>query len=265
MPIGIGLALTAADVGTTAGVGAAGAGAAAAGAGGLSSIFPWLAGGNALVGAGASIFGASAQTKAEQEAIQAQLQMFNQASGYEQPFIQTGQNALQNYMTALPGLTQPFTAATLPSTPGYQFTLNQGEKGVQNSYAAMGLGSSGAALKGAADYTTGQAQSTYNQQLQNYLAQNQQIASLLYQPVQTGANAANALTGAAVGTGQGIASSTAGIGNAVAGGAAGVSNSLSGGLNSTLQYSLLQQLLQQRNPAGSVNNALGNNNPFQTG
>ena len=77
--------------------------------------------------------------------------------------------------------------------------------------------------------------------------------------------AANALTGAAVGTGQGIASSTAGIGNAIAGGAAGVSNSLSGGLNSTLQYSLLQQLLQQRNPAGSVNNALGNTNPFQTG
>lgn len=257
MPIGIGLA-----VADTVGGSVAGAGAAA---GGLSSIFPWLAGGNALVGAGASIFGANAQTKAEQEAIQAQLQMFNQASGYEQPFIQTGQNALQQYMQRLPGLTAPFTAATLPSTPGYQFTLNQGQKGVQNSYAAEGLGSSGAAIKGGADYTTGLAQSTYNQQLQNYLAQNQQIASLLYQPVQTGANAANALTGAAVGTGQGIASSTAGIGNAIAGGAAGVSNSLSGGLNSTLQYSLLQQLLQQRNPAGSVNNALGNTNPFQTG
>ena len=204
-----------------------------------------------------SIIGSNAQLKASQAAAQEQLSMFNTAAGYEQPFIQGGQNALQGYENALPGLTAPFSAATLPSTPGYQFTLNQGLKGTENSYAAQGLGSSGAALKGAADYATGQASNTYNQQLQNYLMQNSQIANLLYQPVQTGANAANALTGAAVGTGQGIASSLTGGGNAIAGGAAGVSNSLSGGINSALQYSLLQQLISSRaNPAATVNNAI---------
>lgn len=57
----------------------------------------------------------------------------------------------------------------LEQTPGYQFTLDQGLKSVQNSYAAQGLGSSGAALKGAASFATGLADQTYQQQLNNYL------------------------------------------------------------------------------------------------
>jgi hypothetical protein len=264
MPIGIGLALADTVGGSVAGAGAAGA------AGG--SILPWLLGGNALLGAGASIWGSSEQAKAEEKAIAAQLQMFGVAQNELQPFINAGQGseAWYNYLTGTGGsptgqgpsynpltapLTAPFTAANLPTTPGYQFTLNQGQKDTQNSYAALGLGSSGAAEKGAATYTTGLAQSTYNQQLQNYLTQNAQIANLLYQPAQLGASAASSLAGAAIGTGGGVASSTAGLGNALAGGAAGVSNSLSGGVNTALQYSLLQQLLG-RNSALNVNNAL---------
>jgi len=204
-----------------------------------------------LAGAGASLYGASKQTSAEQAAIQAQQQLFGVAQNELQPFITGGQNALTAYEKALPGLTAPFTAATLPSTPGYQFTLNQGLKDTQNSYAAMGLGSSGAAEKGAASYTTGLAQSTYNQQLQNYLAQNLQTANLLYQPVNTGVQAGGALAGAAVNTGQGISNSLTGIGNAQAGGAVGTANALTGGVNTALQYSLLQQLLSRN----SFNNA----------
>jgi hypothetical protein len=56
------------------------------------------------------------------------------------------------------------TQAELAATPGYQFTLNQGLQAVQNSAAAKGLGVSGAALKGAADYATGLADSTYQTQ-----------------------------------------------------------------------------------------------------
>lgn len=76
----------------------------------------------------------------------------------------------------LSALTQPFnpTMADLENTPGYKFTLNQGLQAVQNGYAAQGLGTSGAALKGAAQYASGLASTTYNQQLQNYLQQNQQ-------------------------------------------------------------------------------------------
>lgn len=59
--------------------------------------------------------------------------------------------------------------SALEATPGYQFTLGQGLKSVQNSYAAKGLGSSGAALKGAADYATGLSDATYESRLNDYL------------------------------------------------------------------------------------------------
>ncbi len=222
---------------------------------------PVAAIGSAVVGAGASIFGASQQANAAQQAIQAQQAALQQGYGFAgqqqaaaagtlNPFIQAGQSALGAYQAALPGLTKAFDASSLESTPGYQFTLGQGLKAVQNSYAAQGLGSSGAALKGAGAYATGLAQSTYNQQFQNYLQQNAQIGNLLYQPVGTGANAAGQLAGiygqlgaaglgAAVGTGQGIAGSTIQQGNALAGGAAGVSNALTGGINNALMYNYL--------------------------
>jgi hypothetical protein len=77
---------------------------------------------------------------------------------------------------ALPSVYQPWgtgadAQATLEQTPGYQFTLNQGLKSLGNSFASRGLGASGAALKGASQYTTGLADNTYNQQLQNNMAQ----------------------------------------------------------------------------------------------
>ncbi len=59
--------------------------------------------------------------------------------------------------------------AALEATPGYQFTRDQGLKATQNSFAARGLGSSGAAVRGAADYVTGLSNQTYEQRVQDYL------------------------------------------------------------------------------------------------
>lgn len=177
------------------------------------------------------------------------------------PWTSTGTNGQQttiggagsvfNPLTA--PLTAPFTAAMLPSTPGYQFTLSQGLKSTQNGYAAEGLGSSGAALKGAADYSTGLAQNTYQQQFQNYWAQNQNIANMLLGGATPGINATGnlagiysgaggALLGTATNAGQGIAGSIMGGGNALAGGAAGVANSLGGAANNLAMYYMLSKL-----------------------
>jgi hypothetical protein len=202
--------------------------------------------------------------------------MFNTAQNELNPYITAGDNALTSYNAALPTLTKPFDASMLASTPGYQFTLDQGLKSTQNSYAANGLGSSGAAEKGAASYATGLAQSTYNQQLTNYLTQNQQIANLLFQPVQTGANAAGALAGGAISTGQGISNALTGGGNAIAGAATGGANALTGGISTAMQYQLIQQLLASRggatNPSAVASGPMWGgtavpytNNPFTTG
>ncbi len=231
-----------------------------------------------IAGAGASLFGAGAQVSAEQKAIQAQQAMYRQglqtqkqyvgeAAGALDPYMQAGGSALDyyNYLTGVgpsptgagpsytpltAPLTAPFTAASLPYTPGYEFTLGQGLLAAQSGFAAQGLGTSGPAMRGAADYTTGLAQSTYNQQLQNYLMQNQQIANLLMGPAQIGAGAAGTLAGiyggagqaalsGATQTGAGVASGLAGIGNALAGGAAGVSGALS---NNLLMYAMLNRM-----------------------
>lgn len=221
------------------------------------------------IGAGGSILGAGigayAQTQAAGKAVSAEEAMYHQGLGWAQnmltgaqntlnPYISAGTNALTQYNAALPQLTAPFSAATLPSTPGYQFTLDQGLKSTQNSYAAMGLGSSGAAMKGAAGYATGLAQNTYNQQFGNYLAQNAQIGNLLFQPASLGAGSANTLAGVegqlgaaglggAVQTGGNVGNAIMGGGNAIAGAAAGSANALTGGANTYLQYLMLSNLM----------------------
>lgn len=228
-----------------------------------------LGGISAIGGIGSSIIGGLFQNNAANKAIGAEQGMFNTAYNALYPYINNGETAwskLAPLIGLAPGtnpktaqLTAPFSAATLPSTPGYQFSLSQGLKGTQSGYAAEGLGSSGAAEKGGAQFAQGLAQNTYQQQFQNYLAQNQQIYNMLYGPYAQGAGAASSLGGLATNTGGQLGSTLVGQGNALAGAAGGVGQSIAGGANTVLQYNLLQQLLASRNnPAATVNNA----NPF---
>jgi hypothetical protein len=101
----------------------------------------------------------------------------SKAAGYQTPYMNLGSQAAGTLGTELNQLTAAYnpTVSQLESTPGYQFDLSQGLESTQNGFAAKGLGVSGAALKGAANYATGLAQNTYAQQAQIY-NQNQQRA-----------------------------------------------------------------------------------------
>ena len=72
---------------------------------------------------------------------------------------------------------------SLENTPGYQFTLQQGEQGVQRSAAANGTLLTGGTLKALAGYDAGLASQTYQNAVNNALG--------LYQ---TGLNAVNDTT-----------------------------------------------------------------------
>jgi len=201
---------------------------------------------------GAAGLGGYFQNLAGKNASQTEMNAFAQASGIESPWITGGMGAYNQYLNltgAGPGgnpltapLTKPFDPSMLASTPGYQFTLGQGLKSTQNSFAAEGLGSSGAAEKGSAAYTTGLAQSTYNQQFQNYLTQNQQIGNMLLAPAGIGAQAANTLAGGALSTGAQIGSNTLGQGNSLGGAAVGGA----GGISNALMMPFILQLLQSK-------------------
>jgi hypothetical protein len=210
-----------------------GVGAAVAAAGAASAI------GGVVTGLNASDAAKSAgqlQSDAANRAVDAQLAMYNQTRGDLAPYRALGENALLPF-TQLTGtneggnpLTAPLTAPFRPTldqlqgTPGYQFSLDQGLKATQNAFTAQGLGRSGGALAGAANYAEGLAGTTFQDQFKNYLAQNQQIYNMLAGPVTTGAGAAGL-------TGQLGMQATTTANNFLTGGAAAQGAGLVGGAN----------------------------------
>jgi hypothetical protein len=125
--------------------------------------------------------------------------------------------------------------ARLAQTPGYQFALQQGLQATQSGFAAQGLGQSGAALKGAAQYSEGLASTTYQQQVQNAM-----------QAVGMGQSAAAGLGSlgqtAAAQAGQfGTSGAAAG-----AAGVVGAGNALGGALQSAAISPYIQQSLQSQ-------------------
>lgn len=113
--------------------------------------------------------------------------MFNQLQQNLQPYLQGGNTGLTGLlgMLGLPegqagenaGLSNllrtpfSFDASNLENTPGYQFTLQQGLKSLNNQNSAQGLGLSGAQQKGLLQYATGLANQTYGDQYNRALQQ----------------------------------------------------------------------------------------------
>lgn len=134
-----------------------------------------------------------------------------------------------------------FDATDLENTPGYQFTLGQGTRAVNNQAAASGLNLSGAQLKGVSDYTTGLAQNTYNQQYQNALntfntnynqGQNQ-LASLM-SLLGVGQNSAAQVGASGLSSANAVGNQLTNAANATAQGQIAAGNAQSNSLNSAL-------------------------------
>ncbi|MDE2105082.1 MAG: DNA transfer protein p32 [Patescibacteria group bacterium] len=157
--------------------------------------------GGAVVGGVASFAGSSKAAKTSQNiANQSNTltkQMYDTTRSDLMPYQQFGQQGMANLNDRMGYLTTPFsmTQSQLEQTPGYQFNLYQGLKAVNNEMGARGLLNSGAVMKGAANYATGLADSTYMDQFNMDQTQKQNIYNRLLGVVQTGENAA-AQTGA---------------------------------------------------------------------
>lgn len=242
-------------------------GVTAAVVGGVGSLVGGLA------GADASRSAANTQSDSARYAADLQNQQWQQTQKNLKPYMDLGSSAINPLLSAMGynvtknddgtytfGSTDPNnplqqrfaapTAEQAAATPGYQFTLDQGLKSVQNSAAARGLGTSGAALKGASTYATGLANSTYNDVFNRAL----QTFNTNYS---SAANNVNRLSGL-VGNGQNAAATNGSLGAAAAGnigntlmsganaqasGAIGGANALTGALNgignSAMTYGLL--------------------------
>jgi endosialidase-like protein len=215
--------------------------------------------GAGILGAGASIYGgsqaASAQEKSAQDATNAQLQMFNVTQQNLEPYNTTGQSALAKENALAGNFNYTPTMAQTEQTPGYQFNLNQGLKATQNAAAARGLGTSGAALKGAASYATGLADSTYQNQFNNALQSYQTNLGGYQNLANLGENAAAGVGNAAQATGASIGSNLIGSGNAQAASYMNAANAVSGGaqsgVNGMLTNNLINTMANNNNAANS--------------
>jgi hypothetical protein len=207
--------------------------------------------GGGLISAGGAQAAANEQLQATQLGIQYQIQNKAQLQGMLQPYMNTGQSGLNQLTANIGSLTTPFnpTMASLAATPGYQFTLGQGEQGVANAYSGQGLGAgvtggatamtpSGPGAKGAINYAENLASTTYQQQFQNYLGQNSQLFNMMMGQAGLGEQAAgtyggvsqsatNAISGLTSAGGAAQAAGTQSAANAIGQGVTGATSGLS--------------------------------------
>lgn len=172
--------------------------------------------------AGAVIGGHAAKKAAKTQAASAQAgidevkRQFDLGRADLEPWRTAGGQAIgQGYAMLQPGY--DYTAS-----PGYQFRLDEGLRGVQNSAAAKGLLQSGGTLKGIDKYAEGMAAQDFNDQFNRMMA----VA---------GGGQQAATSGAQMGqqAGQSVADLLTQAGNAKASGYVGQANSWLNGLNNT--------------------------------
>lgn len=138
--------------------------------------------GTAIIGAGASLFGgkqsadaakdaAKQQKKATKLTIKAQEKALERQIGLQEPFRQTGVNALADYGTA--SQYTPFGMPQFEADPGYNFRMAEGMKGLERSAAARGILQSGGTLKGIQEYGQNLASAEYDNAFRRYLTERQ--------------------------------------------------------------------------------------------
>ncbi len=123
--------------------------------------------GSAVIGGISQSYAASkaadAQKEAADKSIALQQQQYQQTRSDLEPYRTVGANATDQLTSRLPELTSDISIDpnVLENSDYYKFASTQGQKAVTNAAAARGLGTSGAALKGAAAFAKGLATDTY--------------------------------------------------------------------------------------------------------
>jgi len=223
-------------------------------------VFPLIAA--ALIGGAASIasgfIGASAADKAAKaqetaanNSLALQKQQYEQSRADSLPWMEAGKAALAQYQGEL-GLSttgadgQPFQSQ-FTATPGYDFRVAEGEKGIVNNLAALGMRGSGAALKAVERFRQDYASNEYG----NYMSRLGGVAGMGQQQAQT-----NAATGANFAANAGNTMQQAGAARAsgYVGGANAWTNSLANFSNNAA--GMLGKLDNKWNPIGAGGNSL---------
>jgi hypothetical protein len=134
-----------------------------------------------LGGMAGGLYNFYGQEKVDKGILEAQLKAGEQASQLLNPYYQTGTQANQRLSDRLMGGFN-FNQADLYNDPGYQFAVEQGQRGLNTQAAASGLLGSGRALKEATQYGQGMAEgqfnNVYNRNLNKFNIENAALQNL---------------------------------------------------------------------------------------
>lgn len=151
-------------------------------------------GGSAVLGAVMSSRAAGAQSAAADKATALQGQSLAAQQANEAPYQAAGVNALAKAQD--PRFQQDFNQSMFKESPGYQFSLQQGQSALNAANAASGNNVSGAGLAALSNYNVGSANQEYQQAFNNYQTQQNNQFGRLSQIAGMGAGA-NAQSNAA--------------------------------------------------------------------
>lgn len=223
--------------------------------------------GGGLIASSAAKKAANTQAQAARDAAAVQREMFEKQTALQEPFRQAGLTAQQQIMQLLgiggdqaaPGygsLAKSFGAQQFQQDPGYAFRQSEGMKALERSAAARGGLLSGGTLKGIQRFGQDLASQEYQNAFNRYQVERAARLNPLQSLMGSGQSAANTLTSAAGGLGQGIAGTEMAGGQARASGYVGSANALAGALGSigqtALQYPMYQAQIDylKRPPSG---------------
>lgn len=127
-------------------------------------------GASSLVGFAGSQMAAGKTADAMNGANAINQEMFNYQKAQEKPYQEAGVKALGGMQD--PRFQHDFSMSDFNTSPGYQFSLQQGQNALNAANAASGNSVSGAGLAALSNYNVGSANQEYQQAFNNY--QNQQ-------------------------------------------------------------------------------------------
>lgn len=180
--------------------------------------------GSAVIGGVSKAYGAKkasdAQQAAAERAANAQMEMYERTRADLAPYRELGTKYSKELDERMPFLTSPieFTQEAIENTPGYKIQKRLGEKAIQNSAAARGLGVSGAALRGAIEFNKDLNLTTYKDQFALENTNRTNAYNRLREVTDIGRQAAGATATAGQSAASGAASAYIGGGNAAAAG-----------------------------------------------
>lgn len=180
---------------------------------------------------------AGAQKDAANSAGATQLELDRRAREDNAPWLKAGTAGLNELAGAL-GL-EGYTSKDFTKDPGYQFQLDEGNKGLNASLAARGGLLSGAALKAASKYNQDYASNYYDKRM-NRLAS---IAGV-------GQTAAGDNASGSRQLGRDLAENQIGAGNARASGYMGMTNAINSGIGTGVNLYQGNQMLKYLKGSG---------------